>query len=59
MKRRYIQPQVKVEFAQCEMLLAASKFSEFVDTQSIAPQNEDYNEEFAVKGYTFGDDFDD
>lgn len=57
MKRNYIQPQSKVEFAQCVMMLAASRFNHNDDTQNITPSDEEYNGEFAVKEYSFGDDF--
>ena len=58
MKYTYIQPQTKVELAQCEMLLAASLFDATLGEQSITPSDDEYNGEFAVKAYTFGDDFD-
>ena len=56
MKKTYIQPQAIVEFAQCEMLIAASMLDVNSDSQSITPSNEDYDDEFFVKEY-FGDDF--
>lgn len=58
MYRNYIQPQTKVEFAQCEILLAASRFDQSLGEQSISTSGDEYNGEFAVKGYSFGDDFD-
>ena len=54
---KYIQPQIKVEFAQCETILAASRFNQALDDQSITPGDDEYNGEFAVKEYSFGDDF--
>ena len=57
MKKIYIQPQTKVEFAQCETMLAASIFDQNSDNQSITPTDDEYNGEFAVKEYSFGDDF--
>ena len=55
--KQYIQPQTKVEFAQCEMLIAASMLDVNSDSQSITPSNDDYDGEFSVKEYSFGDDF--
>ena len=57
MKQIYIQPQTKVEPAECVMMLAASKFDYNSGSQSITPTDEEYNGEFAVKEYSFGDDF--
>lgn len=57
MKKIYIQPQTKVEFAQCEVMLAASAFNINNDSQSITPLDEEYDDEFAVKEYSFDDDF--
>ena len=51
MKKTYIQPQTKVEFAQCEMMLAASILDNTSDSQSITPSNEDYDGEFSVKEF--------
>lgn len=59
MKQIYIQPQTTVEFAQCEMLLAASRLDATLNEQGITPSNDEYNGEFAIKSYSFGDDFDD
>lgn len=58
MKRIYIQPQTKIELAQCEMLLAASQFDANLTNQSINLTDDEYNGVFAVKEYNFGDDFD-
>lgn len=56
--KQYIQPQTIIEFAQSETMLAASKFdSNNTGNQNVIPSNEEYNGEFSVKGYTFGDDF--
>ena len=57
MKQIYIQPQTKVEHAQCEMLLAASLLDQSIGNQSITPTDDEYNGEFSVKEYSFGDDF--
>ena len=58
MKKIYIQPQTIVEFAQCEMLIAASMLDiNKGDSQSITVTDDEYDGEFSVKGYTFGDDF--
>ena len=57
MKQIYIQPQTKVEHAQCEMLLAASLLDQNKGNQSVTPTDDEYNGEFAVKEYSFGDDF--
>ena len=54
---KYIQPQVMIELAECEVMLAASMFDNNTGSQSITPTDEDYNGEFAVKVYSFGDDF--
>ena len=58
MKRTYIQPQTLVEFAQCEMLIAASMLDVNSDSQSITPSDEDYDDEFFVREYLFDDDDD-
>jgi hypothetical protein len=58
MKRSYIQPQTKVEQAQCEMLLAASQLDANIKNKSINLKDDEYNGVFAVKEYNFGDDFD-
>ena len=57
MNKVYIQPQTKAESAQCEMLIAASILDADTGTQSITPSNDEYDGEFSVKTYTFGDDF--
>ena len=58
MKKIYFQPKTIAELAQCEMLLAASLLDSNSGTQSITPSgDEPYNGEFAIKEYTFGDDF--
>ena len=57
MKQIYIQPQTKVEFAQCEMMLAASRLNQNIGDQGVTPSDDEYNGEFAVKEYSFGDDF--
>jgi len=58
MKKIYIQPQTIVELADCEMLIAASmQLHNDKDDQSITVTDEEYNEEFSVKEYNFGDDF--
>ena len=58
MKKIYIQPQTNVELAQCEMLVATSKFEIDNDnSQSVSFTDEEYNDEFTVKEYSFGDDF--
>ena len=57
MKKTYIQPQVMADSAECEVMLAASLFNNTSDSQSITPTDEEYNGEFAVKEYSFGDDF--
>lgn len=46
-----------IELAECEVMLAASMFDNNTGSQSITPTDEEYNGEFAVKEYTFGDDF--
>ena len=56
-KKTYITPQTLIEVAECEMLIAASMFDISSDTQSITPTDDEYNEEFSAKEYTFGDDF--
>ena len=59
MKKIYIQPQTNVELAQCEMLVAASKFDlDNGNSQSVSfSDDEPYDDEFTVKEYSFGDDF--
>lgn len=58
MKKSYITPQTIVELAQCEMLIAASQLDvNSGDSQSITVTDEEYNDEFSVKEYAFGDDF--
>ena len=58
MKKIYIQPQTIVELAQCEMLIAASMLDiNNGDSQSITVTDDEYDGEFSVKEYTFGDDF--
>ena len=57
MKKIYIQPQTKVELAQCEVMLAASAFNINNDSQSITPLDDEYDDEFAVREYSFDDDF--
>ncbi len=56
-KKTYITPQTLIEVAECEMLIAASMFDISSDTQSITPTDDEYNEEFSAKEYSFGDDF--
>ena len=51
MKKRYIQPQTRVEHAQCEMLLAASLLDQSIGNQSVTPTDDEYNGEFAVKEF--------
>lgn len=51
MEKTYIQPQTKVEFAECEAMLAASTLNPNSDSQSITPSDEEYNGEFSVKEY--------
>lgn len=46
-----------VELAQCEMLIAASTFDINTDTPSITVKDDEYDGEFTVKEYSFGDDF--
>lgn len=57
MKKTYILPQTKVELAECEVMLAASSFDVSSGSQSITPIDDEYNGEFAIKEYSFGDDF--
>ena len=57
MKKTYIMPQTMVELAQCEMLIAASQLDFNSDSQSITLTNDEHNDEFSVKEYSFGDDF--
>lgn len=52
---KYIQPQIKVEFAQCETILAASRFNQALDDQSITPGDDEYNGEFAAKEFLWDD----
>ena len=52
---KYIQPQTKVEFVQCETILAASRFDQALDDQSITPGNDEYNGEFAAKEFLWDD----
>ena len=48
----------KVELAQCEMLIAASaQFHNDMTDQGITLTDDEYNGEFSVKEYSFGDDF--
>jgi len=56
MKRNYIQPQCRTELAQCVKILAASRFDKNSSSQNITPSDEEYDDEFAVKEYSFGDD---
>lgn len=46
-----------VELAQCEMLIAASTFDINTDSPSITVKDDEYDGEFNVKEYAFGDDF--
>ena len=55
-KKTYITPQTLIEVAECEMLIAASMFDISSDTQSITPTDDEYNDEFSAKEYSFGDD---
>ena len=57
MKKTYITPQTTVELAQCEMLIAASQLNISNDSQGVSPSDDEYNGEFSVKEYSFGDDF--
>ena len=58
MKKTYIQPQTIVELAQCEMLIAASLLNiDKGDSQSVTVTDDEYDGEFSVKEYSFGDDF--
>ncbi|MBR3858097.1 MAG: hypothetical protein IKM68_08990 [Bacteroidaceae bacterium] len=57
MKKTYITPQTTVELAQCEMLIAASQLNISNDSQGVTPSDDEYNGEFSVKEYSFGDDF--
>ena len=58
MKKTYIQPQTIVELAQCEMLIAASMLDiNNGDSQGITLTDNEYDDEFSVKEYSFGDDF--
>lgn len=56
MKKMYIQPLVMVELAECEVMLAASMFDNNSGSQNITPTDDEYNGEFAVKEYSFGED---
>ena len=56
-KNTYITPQTLIEVAECEMLIAASMFDISSDTQSITPTDDEYDDEFSAKEYSFGDDF--
>ena len=56
-KKTYITPQTLIEVAECEMLIAASMFDISSDTQSITPTDDEYDDEFSAKEYSFGDDF--
>ena len=56
MKKTYIIPQITVEVLESEKMLAASMFDiNNESTQSITPTDEEYDEEFCVKGYSFGE----
>ena len=58
MKKIYIQPQTNVELAQCEMLVATGKFEiDNSGSQSVSFTDDEYDDEFTVKEYSFGDDF--
>ena len=57
MKKTYITPQTTVELAQSEMLIAASQLNISNDSQGVTPSDDEYNGEFSVKEYSFGDDF--
>jgi len=57
MKKTYIIPQTMVELAQCEMLIAASQLDVNSDSQGITLTDDEYDGEFSVKEYSFGDDF--
>lgn len=46
-----------IELAQCEMLIAASQLDVNNDSQGITLTDDEYNGEFSVKEYNFGDDF--
>ena len=57
MKQTYIQPQMMVEQAQCEMLIAASLFNKDINNQSITlTDDDDYNGVFTVKEFLWDDD---
>ena len=53
MKQIYIQPQTKVDFAECEEMLAGSTLDINSDSQNITPSNDDYDGEFSAKEYSF------
>ena len=58
MKKTYIQPQTIVELAECEMLIAASVFDiNNGNSQVITLTDDEYDEEFYAKEYSFDDDF--
>ena len=58
MQKTYIKPQTIVELAGCEMLIAASMLDiNNGDSQSITFTDDEYDGEFSVKEYTFGEDF--
>jgi hypothetical protein len=57
-KKTYITPQTLIEVAECEMLIAASMLDiNNGDSQSITVTDDEYEGEFSVKEYSFGDDF--
>jgi hypothetical protein len=39
------------------MLIAASQLNISNDSQGVTPSDDEYNGEFSVKEYSFGDDF--
>ena len=48
-----MQPQSSAISIQCRMMLTESRFDNNVDEQYITPDDEEYNDGFTVKGYTW------
>ena len=53
MKKNYMRPQSSAVSIQCRMMLTESRFDNNADEQYITPDDEEYNDGFTVKGYTW------
>ena len=48
-----MRPQSSAISIQCRMMLTESRFDNNADEQYITPDDEEYNDDFTVKGYTW------